>query len=218
MVPALPEGPAEVRERMVGARPRAHLRVPACGKDGGQCRIAEVPVPTEVKRQIVAELAEVMGRITMAIATDPTNQSVNRLTELRRRLREGGAEYRVVKNRLALLAARAAGVGEAFDELLSGSTGLVLGYGDPAATARVLDEFIRQTRSDMVVRHAFMGGALLDAADVSRLASLPPREVIVAQLMGQLQAPVTQLASVLVGPVRGLAIVLQRRSEQLGGA
>ena len=174
-------------------------------------------MPTEAKIAAVAELAERIKRATIAIATDFSGLGVNDMTELRRRLREQDVEYRVVKNRIAALAAVEAGV-EPFKELLEGSTGVVFGYGDAIAAAKTLDEFIKQTRSTMTARKGVMDGQLLSAAQLTALASLPSKDELIAMLLGRMNAPITGLVFVLSGPVRGLAMVLQRRAEQLAAA
>jgi large subunit ribosomal protein L10 len=174
-------------------------------------------MPTEAKRQIVADLAGQIRRCTMAIATDYTNLPVNEMTELRRQMRERDVEYRVVKNRLAKLAAIEAG-SPGFVELLEGSSGIAFGYGEPLEVAKTLNEFIKATRSRLVIRSALMEGEVVSAAQVIVLANLPSKNELVAKLMGQLQSPIAGLMNVLNGPIRGLSIVLQRRAEQLGVA
>lgn len=174
-------------------------------------------MPTEAKRQAVAKLVEQIKRCTVAIATDFTGLRVNEITDLRRRLRERSVEYRVVKNRLALLAVREAG-NENFAELFQGVTGVAFGYGEPSEAAKALDEYIKATRSTLVVRNAVMEGQMLSAAQVSVLAALPSKNEMLARLLAQMQAPTTRLVTVLHGTIQGLAIVLQRRAEQLGAA
>ena len=171
-------------------------------------------MPTEKKRQEVAELADRFQRATIVIGTDFKGLPVNEMTALRRRMREQSVEYRVVKNRLAALAAQEAGK-EMIAQVLESSTGLAIGYDDPLTVAKALDEFVKSTRSRLVVRSALMDGTLYNAAQISALAALPSKEELLARLLGQLQAPITQLASVLNGTIRGLAVVLQRRAEQL---
>ena len=174
-------------------------------------------MPTEAKRQIVAELTELIKGSTIAIATDFRGLTASQMTELRHRLRASSARYRVVKNRLALLAAQEAGQ-EEFTHLLKASTGIVFGYGEPTAAAKALDEFVRATRAALAVRNACMDGQLLTERQVAVLATLPSRNELVSMLLGQLQAPIARLATALSGPTRGLAIVLQRRAEQLAAA
>ena len=172
-------------------------------------------MPTPAKEEQIADLSDRIGRAVIAIATDFSGLKVNDLTELRRRLREQGVEYRVVKNRLA---ARAAGTPETeiYRDLLEGSTALAFGYDDPIAPAKVIDTFIKETRSALKVRNAVMDGKLLSDTQVAALASIPPKDELLAKLLGQMNAPITGLVTVLAGPVRALATVLQRRAEQLG--
>ena len=174
-------------------------------------------MPTEAKREAVADLSERLRRAAIVIATDFSGLKVNQMTELRNRLREQGVEYRVVKNRIASIAADESGV-EAFRDILEGVTGVVLGYDDPVAAAKAVSDFVRQTRADLKVRKGVMDGALLSEAQVVTLAALPGRDELIARLLGQMNAPISGLVNVLSGPIRGLAIVLQRRAEQLDAA
>ena len=174
-------------------------------------------MPTEAKREAVADLSERLRRAAIVIATDFSGLKVNQMTELRNRLREQGVEYRVVKNRIASIAAGESGV-EAFRDILEGVTGVVLGYDDPIAAAKAVSDFVRQTRADLKVRKGVMDGALLSEAQVVTLAALPGRDELIARLLGQMNAPISGLVNVLSGPIRGLAIVLQRRAEQLDAA
>ena len=170
-------------------------------------------MPTEKKMRIVESLEKEIASCTIAVATDFRGLAGGSITEMRRFLRERGLKYRVVKNTLALRAAKAAGR-ESFGQLTEGPTGIIFGYADPVAVAKTLEEFIRTTRSALVVRKGVMDGRLLQPADINALASLPPKEELIAKLLGQLQGPVYGLVSVLSAPMRGLSMVLQRRVEQ----
>ena len=172
-------------------------------------------MPTEEKQAAVAELADRIKRSTIAIATDFTGLSVNQITELRRQLRAAGVEYKVVKNRIASIAADEAGV-PPFKEILEGATGIVFGYDDVAAAAKAVDDYVKQMRVDLKIRNAVMDGDVLTSAQVTALAALPPRDQLIARLLGQMNAPIAGLVRVLNGTISGLAIVLQRRAEQLG--
>ncbi len=158
-----------------------------------------------------------MSRSTIAIATDFSGLSVNDVTELRKQLRAVGVEYKVVKNRIAAIAAAQSGV-EAFKDILEGSTGVVFGYDDVVAAAKALDEYVKQTKVELTIRSGVMGGDVISSAQVLALAALPPRDQLVAMLLGQLNAPITGLVHVLNGTIGGLAVVLQRRAEQLDAA
>lgn len=174
-------------------------------------------MPTEAKEAAVADLADRMSRSSIAIATDFSGLSVNDITELRKRLREQGVEYKVVKNRIAAIAAVQSGI-ESFKEILEGATGVVFGYDDVVAAAKVVDEYVKQTRVELKIRNGVMDGAVITPVQISVLAALPPKDELIAKLLGQMNAPIAGLVHVLNGTISGLAIVLQRRAEQLGAA
>ena len=169
-------------------------------------------MPTELKSRKVQELSEWMGRCTIAISADYTGLHVGQMNDLRRALRERDVHFRVVKNSLALLAADAAGRPE-LKEFIEGPTGIAFGYEDATEPARALTEFIRGSRSALRIKAGVMGERALSAAEVNTLASLPSREVLLGQLLGGMQSPITTLVQVLNGPVAGLVRVLQRHVE-----
>jgi large subunit ribosomal protein L10 len=188
----------------------------------------EKVMPTEKKQELVAEIKERFSRSTITVATDYISLSANDMTELRRRLREQGIEYRVVKNTLTWIAADEAGKPEA-KSIVQGPTALAFGYGDPTQVAKTLDEYIRATRSSLTIRGAEMDGRVLSSDDIDALVSLPSKEQLLAQLLGQLQAPIANLVGVLnsplsglVGalnsPLNGLTGLLQARAQQMGGS
>ena len=170
-------------------------------------------MPTDKKIESVERIKDWFQRATIVIATDPTGMGVSDMTELRRALREKGIEYRVVKNTLAHLAADAAGT-PWIKEIVEGPTGIALGYDDAAEPARALDSFVRANRSPLTVRKAAYEERILTPEQVRTLATLPTKEVLIAQLMGQLNAPVQGLATVLNAPVGGFARALQGLVDQ----
>jgi len=170
-------------------------------------------MPVERKVRLVADLQEKLSKCTMVIAADYRGLKVASLTDLRRRLRDRGCELRVVKNSLASLAAQ--NIGHVFlSEVIQGPTALVMGFDDGLAPAQVLEEYQRATRTRLTVHGGIMGVVRLSPQQVTVLATLPSREQLIAQLLGQLQAPLVRLAYVLKDPIQGLAIVLQRHLEQ----
>ena len=172
-------------------------------------------MPTPRKEAQVEEIKEKLGRSTIAIATGYQGLSASDMTELRRRLREQGIEYKVVKNTLTLLAAQDLGK-EGIGEVMQGPTGLAFGYGDEVAVAKGLNTFITSTRSPLVIHGAIMDSRVITGDQVRSLATLPPREELLSRLLGQMQAPVTGLVTVLSAPLRGLVTVLQRAAESGG--
>ena len=184
-----------------------------------------VLLPTEKKIARVEALREKLSQCTIAVVTDPTGLGVNTLNDLRQRLRERGIEYVVVKNTLTYLAADQAGVPH-LKEAVQGPTALAFGYQDATQAAAGLEDYLRSTRSTLPIRGGILGARLLSAADVSALATLPPREQLVGQvlgqlqgptarLLGQLQAPVYRLMAALQDPLSRLAFLLQQRTEQM---
>jgi len=168
----------------------------------------------EQKRLAVEELTGLFSGVTAAVITDYRGITTAELTGLRRKLREAGVSYRVVKNTLARRAADSAGR-EAVKGLFEGPVALALGTGEVNVPAKVLLDFIGSTKSNLLVKGGFIGDRLLTAKEVASLARLPSRNELLSKLLGQLQAPITGLVTVLSGPVRNLAGVLQARISQL---
>ena len=173
-------------------------------------------MPTERKIQSVERLRQLIEGCTIVISADYTGMSVDAMTDLRRALREKGVEFHVVKNRLAYLAADAAGR-SVLKEIVQGPTGLALGFGEPVEPAKALTDFVKSTGVPLKVRGGLLGDRLLTENEVGSLAALPGKEQLIARLAGQLQGPVTGLVYVLSAPVSGLARVLQRRVESMSG-
>lgn len=182
-------------------------------------------MPTQKKIDIVDELRDKFTRCTIAVATDYTGLSVNMMTDLRQKMREKNVEYRVVKNNLTYLAADSANRPQ-IKNVVQGPTALAFGYENPTEVAKALEEYIRVNRSSLAIRGGVMDNRTLTSAEVLSLSTLPPREELIAQLlgqvqspvarlMGQLQAPISRLAGALSGPLSSLTILLQQRAEQL---
>lgn len=169
-------------------------------------------MPTEDKTKSVEQIKERIEGCSIAISADYSGMSVRAMTELRKALRERGVEFRVVKNRLAYLAADAAGK-PLIKEIIEGPTGLAFGFDDPLEPARALVDFIRNSRAAIEIRGGVMGERSLTAAEVTELASLPSREQLIAILLGQLQAPIRGFVYTINAPVAGLARLLQKHIE-----
>lgn len=168
------------------------------------------------KHESVQRLTELLRRATSAVVTDYRGLTVKQLEELRRRLRSEGVDYVVVKNTLARRAATEAGV-EDFGRVLVGPVGLAVGYGDLATPARILAEFYRVTRTLPMVA-GLAEGQVLDQAAVRILAELPSREVLLGQLAGTLQSPLTSLAGALNSVLTKFAATLDAYREKLEAA
>ena len=187
-------------------------------------------MPSAKNIAAVEELKQRLSRSTVIIGTGFSGLNVAAMTGLRAALREKGIEYRVVKNTLATIAAHEVGRPEVAD-ILREATGLVIGYDDPLEPAKALEEYRRATRISLTIRGAVLDGRVLSAAEVSSLATLPPREALVASLAGQLQGllgrlatalstPTQQLTYALNAPIQGLVTVMQgyvEKGQESGG-
>jgi large subunit ribosomal protein L10 len=164
------------------------------------------------KTQVVAELTEEIRGATALLVADPRGLNVGQLSELRRSLRTHGASFRVTKNTLGRIAAREAGT-EALVDLLAGPSGVALCTTDPAPVAKALADFARTSRL-LELRGGVLDGRAIDAADARRLATLPPRQELLAQLVGSLASPIQGFANVLAQLPRSLVVALDQIRQQ----
>jgi len=178
---------------------------------------SEVNLPTQAKVDRVSELKEKLERCSIAVSTNYAGIGVNDMTDLRRRMRDAGVEFIVVKNNLMKLACDASQRSQA-KSIVEGPTAIAFGYDDPTAVPKALAEFIRTTRLPLDIQGAVMGEGVLPPADVNRMAALPAKPQLVASLLGQLQAPLQRLLGALNGPLQNLDGLLQARIRQLESA
>lgn len=169
-------------------------------------------MPTEAKRAAVADMVELFSAADRAIVSDYRGLSVADLGAVRRSLRERGVTFRVVKNRLARIAAEQAGRAH-LSTLLEGPSAVVVGGADEVQLAKGLIDALRPYRT-VAIRGGVIGGDLIDAADVMRLATLPGRDQLLAQLAGGMAAPLTTLGSLLAAPLRNLGYALTQLRDQ----
>ncbi len=170
----------------------------------------------EKKEQMIDELAGSLSRCTIAVATDYRGLTAKEMVQLRRRLTDVGIEYRVIKNTLTRFAAEKAGKSQ-LEALLTGPVAIAFGYDDVVKPAKILREHIRSASSVLQIKGGIMGDRLLTAVDIANLATMPTRDVLIARLVGQLQAPLQGLHNVLSAPLRGLLNVMQARIRQVEG-
>jgi large subunit ribosomal protein L10 len=159
------------------------------------------------KEQLVSELAQKLRGANVLYFTDFTGLNVKRMTELRRRLRKSGVEYVVIKNTLALRAVNESGL---VSERLKGPTGLVLAR-DPVAAARLLSDFAKENDAKPTVKGGLLDGRALDTTQVKRLATMPSREQMLAELGAGLQSPM----AAFVGALNGLVYMFAGALEAL---
>ena len=160
----------------------------------------------EEKKKLVEELKEKIGAAQSIVIVDYKGLTVFEDTELRKTLREANVEYRVLKNRLMQKALNELGYTE-FDEALNGPTAVAFAMTDPSAPAKILLESADKTKK-VSVKCGMVDGAYITPDGVKELATLPPKEVLIAKLLGTMSAPISGLARVLNETVAGLARVL----------
>jgi len=152
------------------------------------------------KEKIVRELTEKMKEAKAIYLTDFTGLDVVRATELRKKLRDASVEYQVVKNTLAQLAAKNAGM-EMLLDYLTGPTGLAFGVKDPIIPAKILVEFAKNDDKPSV-KVGIVEGKVVDVKQVKQLALLPSREVLISQILSAMQSPITGLVGALGGIIQ----------------
>jgi large subunit ribosomal protein L10 len=144
--------------------------------------------------------------------TEYKGVTMKQLDELRRRVRELGGEFHIVKNTLARLAFKEAGL-PIPEGLFEGSTAVSFAFNDAAGMAKIMNEFLR-TNEFIKVKGGYLGNQPMTAEDVKSLAELPPLPVMRAQLMGTLLAPASQLARILAEPARMVASVFKAYADK----
>ncbi len=172
---------------------------------------------TAKKQQLVAELKEKLTTAKGAVLTSYKGLTVAQDTELRRALREAGVSYHVVKNTMTRIAAKEAGLDE-LAEHLEGTTALAVSAEDAVAPAKVICEFIKKNKLDetevLTIKAGLVDGKVIDLAEIKALASLPSREVLIAKLLGSMQAPISGTVNVLQGVIRNAVYVLEAVRKQ----
>lgn len=166
----------------------------------------------EEKKQLVEELKEKIGAAQSIVIVDYKGLTVFEDTELRKTLREANVEYRVLKNRLMQKAFNELGYTD-FDEALNGPTAVAFAMTDPAAPAKILLESADKTKK-VSIKCGMVDGAYITPDGVKELATLPPKEVLIAKLLGTMSAPISGLARVLNETISGLARVLNQIAEK----
>lgn len=172
-------------------------------------------VRKERKPEIVDWVSEKLRKAEILVVTDYRGLTVAQITELRRRLRQQGIEYHVVKNTLAVFAANAVEK-PGLAEFLKGPTAIAFGYDDAVQAPKILLEYQKTVEDNTLqIRGGLLGDRLLTMQEIISLAKLPPREELIARVVGLMQSPISGLLTVLNGNLRGLMVVLQARVKQI---
>ena len=167
------------------------------------------------KERIVKELADRLKSSDTLLIADYRGLTMPEIDELRTKLLESGARFSVVKNTLTRLAAEEAGV-KPLLELIDGPTAIAFidADGDPAAAAKILNDTAR-TNDVLVIRGGLLEGDAVSDAEIKRLATLPPADVVRAQFAGAVAAPLTTIVGLFTAPLRDLVNIIDARIKQL---
>jgi len=167
------------------------------------------------KEDVVKELATRFGKAKVAIVAEFNKLDVAAVTELRKRCRAAGVEYKVVKNTLAKRAAKGTSM-EIIGDLMAGPTALVMGYEDPVGAAKVLSTFMKDkdTKETIKIRGAMVEGKKVDAQGVEALSKMPGLPELRATILRLILTPATQLVRTIAAPGTQLARVISAHAEQ----
>ena len=182
---------------------------------GGLERFKGISMLRQDKERIVRELVERLKGSETLLVADYRGLTMSEIDDLRTKLLESGARFSVVKNTLTRLAAEEAGVKELL-ELIDGPTAIAFidADGDPVAAAKILNDAAR-ANDVLVIRGGLLEGDTVDDAEIKRLATLPPADVLRAQLAGAVVGPLTMVVGLFTAPLRDLVGVIDARIEQL---
>jgi large subunit ribosomal protein L10 len=167
------------------------------------------------KTSVVEGVKEKMQAAQSMVLIDYRGLTVAEVTNLRNRCRKEGVEYAVIKNTMIRKAAEELGI-EGLEPMLHGPTAVAFGMTDAVAPAKILVSFIKEVKKTEI-KCGIMEGKVLDVKGVEALAELPPKEVLIAKMMGSLNAPITNFVGVLSATLRSLVYAIEAVRKQKAG-
>ncbi|SKC92707.1 50S ribosomal protein L10 [Maledivibacter halophilus] len=166
----------------------------------------------EMKKSVVEEIKGKIDGSQSVVLVDYRGLTVEETTELRKKFREAGVEYKVYKNSLMRFAFKEAGL-EDFNQHLKGPNGVAFGIEDPVSPAKITKEFA-DNHKNLEIKAGVVDGKVIDLQGIMDLADLPSREVLIAQVLGGLNGPISGFANVLGANIRNLVYVLDAIKEK----
>ena len=157
------------------------------------------------KEQLVNELSEKLQKAQSVIVFDYRGLTVSEVTELRAQMRKTGNEYVIVKNSMVERACDKIGIDASVKEMLKGPSAFAIGYEDAVSPAKILKDAVKKLKK-CEIKGGIVNGKVSDAAAIDALAELPPKEVLIARMLGSMMSPIS-----------GLAIVLDQIAKKNGG-
>lgn len=166
----------------------------------------------EEKQLVVNEIKQRLDKATLVVFTDYRGLNVDEMTELRDKLRIPGVEVKVLKNTMLRFALTQSGNHDMAD-LINGPNAVIFSEDDPVAPAKILFDFAK-VHKNLEIKSGLLEGQVIAPGKIKNLADLPSREVLVATVLGTMQAPITSFVRVLNANITGLAQVLEQIREQ----
>ena len=168
------------------------------------------------KEQVVSDLSKRAEGFKAVVLTHYRGLKVEQLNQLRQRLRGEKVSYHVVKNTLMKLATKGTPL-EKLSDYFEGPTAMAISYGDPISLVKIVLDFVK-TQPSLEIKVGLVEGKVVAPGEMKALASMPPREVLLAQLLGVIQGPARQLAGGLVSTFQEFVYLLQARIDQLASS
>jgi len=174
-------------------------------------------MPTQEKADVIKELEETIKRSNATLYTDYRGLTVAEVTDLRKKLRVVDAEYHIVKNTLFKRAAQGKLPLEELEPHLMGPTAIGFAKGDAVAATKALLDFMKDHK-EMTLKAGVMDGKIFNAAQVTAISKLPPKEVLISQMLGSLNGPITGLVGTLNGIISNFVFTLQAVADKKAAA
>lgn len=165
-----------------------------------------------MKQEQVADVADKLQRAQSVVLVDYRGLTVEEVSNLRTKFREAGVEYKVIKNNMLKRAADSLEI-EGLDDYFKGPTAAAFGFDDPVAPAKIMANFIKETKKTEL-KGGILSGKAVSADAINNLAKLPSKEELLAKMLGSLNAPVSNFVGVLSAIPRSLVQVLNAVREQ----
>jgi large subunit ribosomal protein L10 len=174
-------------------------------------------MPTEAKRETIDSLRAELDSSRTMIVSEYRGLKVKDISEIRRALRKQNVSYRVVKNRLMRIAAKDNIAADALSSLLVGPTAIAFGA-DESGTAKAVLDAVRPYNKIVKITGGVLGSSRIDTEGVTRLAALPSREVLLAEALGAITAPMSTVAGLFDAPLRDVVGLFQALADKRGEA
>ena len=169
-------------------------------------------ITKKMKEKMLEEITEDLKQAELVVVTDYRGLNVQAINKLRGKLRNEQCRYRITKNTMNRLACRQAGFDQ-LESLFEGPTAIAYSSADPVAAAKIFIEFSKEYEA-LVVKGGMLSGKMLDSASIKALGEIPPREILLARVVGGFQSPIYSLVSTLQGNLRQLVYTVDAVRQQ----